>query len=122
MSTELPIILDIRTIDEYKTRHICNSILIPTNKPPLNVNQIKLLEENLAEKVADINTDSQIKVYCKKGIRAKYAVDYLSKIGFTNVQNIGGLEEPVLQTKIQNNEYQICLCGGENKEMFTYCS
>ena len=116
----MSIILDIRTIDEYKEKHICDSILIPTNKPPLKTFEIEILEKNLEETVANMDTDAKIKVYCKKGIRAQYAVDYLKENGFTNVENIGGLEESSLQQRIENGEYEICLCKGEEK-MSKYC-
>ena len=72
------VLLDVRTVEEYRGGHIENSINLPLDKIDLVVDTIK-----------DKNTP--VYVYCLSGGRSGRAVAYLKQIGYTNVKNIGGI-------------------------------
>ena len=70
-------LLDVRTVDEFKTGHIRGATLIPVSK----------LEANLAKLQSSKN--KQIVVYCRSGSRSVAASRILKEHGFTplNVKN-----------------------------------
>ena len=73
------IILDTREQDEYDEGHIPNAILIPYTEI-----------ENKAEEMLP-DKDKLILVYCRSGRRSKIASESLSKIGYTNIKEFGGI-------------------------------
>lgn len=73
------VILDVREQDEYDTSHIPNAILIPYTQ----------IENKAEELLPDKN--KQILVYCRSGRRSKIAAESLSKLGYTNVKEFGGI-------------------------------
>lgn len=79
------VIIDVRSESEYASGHIKNAINIPVDTIN-NINDI----------VSDKN--KTILVYCKSGNRSKMASEELIKLGYTNVNNFGG---------INNWEYEI---------------
>ena len=78
-SGEEHIILDTREQDEFDEGHIKGSILIPYTEI-----------ENKAEEMLP-DKDAQILVYCRSGRRSKIASEALSKLGYTNVKEFGGI-------------------------------
>ena len=73
------ILLDVRTKEEYETGHIKGSILIPVD------NLKEEAEKSLKDK------DVPIFVYCRSGNRSLTAANILVKQGYTNVFNLGGI-------------------------------
>ena len=73
------IILDTRTQEEYDQGHIPGAILIPYDE--------------ITEKAESVLTDKNqlILVYCRSGRRSKLAAEDLVKLGYTNVQEFGGI-------------------------------
>lgn len=73
------IILDVRTIEEYKEGHIPNAICIPN--------------EIIGEDTINIlpNKEQLILIYCRSGNRSKQAVAKLEKLGYTNLIEFGGI-------------------------------
>ena len=72
-------LLDVRTIEEFKSHHILGANLVPLGE----------LEENLAKLKADKNKN--ILVYCQTGRRSISASRILEKNGFTPLNIEGGL-------------------------------
>ena len=72
------IILDVRTQEEYDSRHIKNAVCLPN-------------EDILRE--PDILPDKgrQILVYCRSGNRSKQAAQKLADMGYENVLEFGGI-------------------------------
>lgn len=79
MQNENAIILDVRTIDEYKSGHIKDAINIPN--------------ETISKDVENVLTDKDatILVYCRSGNRSKQAAKKLARLGYTNVLEFGGI-------------------------------
>ena len=78
-TTKGAILLDVRTEEEYRRGHIGGARNIPVEKID---NAVNLLHDKSAP----------IFVYCQAGTRARKAVSKLKKLGYTNVNNIGGLD------------------------------
>ena len=77
-STSGAVLLDVRTPEEYRSGHI------PGRK------NIPLQTIDRASTVAE-NKDTALYVYCQSGARSRQAVGLLKQIGYTNVNNIGGI-------------------------------
>ncbi len=73
-----PIILDVRTRDEYSSGHIDTALNLPHDE----------LERRLGEIPG--NKVSEIVVYCRSGKRAKVAEDILVNKGYTNIKDMAG--------------------------------
>ena len=72
------ILLDVRTEPEYRSGHIPGSKNIP------------LQQLDKVESVIE-NKEGALFVYCYSGARSRQATAMLQHIGYTNVQNIGGI-------------------------------
>ena len=71
------VIIDVRTIDEYKSGHIENSLNI----------EWKAIDE-INEFIAK---DEKIYLYCRSGNRSGKAQNILIDIGYKDVTNLGGI-------------------------------
>lgn len=74
----VPIILDVRTTEEYSEGHIPGAINIEYRELPSRLHEI----QSSAKK--------QIVVYCERGFRAKIAEDTLKQAGFTEILHLQG--------------------------------
>ena len=72
-------ILDVREQEEYDAGHIPGAILIPYTQIE------EMANEMLPEK------DQLILVYCRSGRRSKIAAEALAELGYTNIQEFGGI-------------------------------
>lgn len=72
------VLLDVRTPEEYREGHIPGSKNVP----------LQILAE--AGKVIG-DKAAPVFVYCHSGGRSHQAVEFLRKMGYTNVKNIGGI-------------------------------
>lgn len=79
MDNSNPIIIDVRTPDEYRGGKIPKAINIPVNMI------VKQAEARIKSK------DSEVLVYCLTGSRSKLAAKMLTKLGYTNVYDFGGI-------------------------------
>ena len=76
-----PIWIDVRTTDEYKSGHVSEAVNIPYTE--------------IAEGIPGLTSDkdASIYVYCRSGRRSGVAKDTLEDLGYTQVVNVGGLDE-----------------------------
>ena len=72
------VLLDVRTLEEYREGHIPGSKNVPLQS---------------LDKVTGFvnNQDTPVFVYCHSGARSAQAVGVLQRMGYTNVKNIGGI-------------------------------
>ena len=75
------IILDVREQDEYEAGHIPDAILLPYTQ----------IEQKVEDVILDKN--ALVLVYCRSGRRSKIASETLSALGYTNVKEIGGIND-----------------------------
>ncbi len=71
-------VIDVRTLDEYKSGHLEDSINIEWQK-------ISSIEEYISK-------DEKIYLYCRSGNRSGKAADILISTGYMNVINLGSIE------------------------------
>ena len=72
------VLLDVRTPQEYREGHIPGS----SNVPLQQLDKISAVTEN---------KDTPMFVYCYSGGRSHQAASMLQYMGYSNVQNIGGI-------------------------------
>jgi len=74
-----PIVIDVRTVEEFEEGAYPDSINIP-------VDELNYRFEELGE-----NASRDITVYCASGARSAYAQRILMQMGYANVKNGGGI-------------------------------
>ncbi len=79
IDTQEVIILDVRTKEEFKEKHIEGALLIPDYE----------LEKLAKSKLPDKN--KKILVYCRSGNRSKSSARLLIDMGYTDVYDFGGI-------------------------------
>ncbi len=72
------ILVDVRTPEEYRGGHIPES----KNVPLQQIDRIKSVAAN---------KEAPLFVYCQSGARSRQAVSLLQRMGYVNVNNIGGM-------------------------------
>ena len=72
------VLLDVRTPQEYSEGHIPGS----KNVPLQTLDKVRVVAEN---------KETALFVYCYSGARSRQATVMLQHMGYTNVQNIGGI-------------------------------
>ena len=77
-STSGAVLLDVRTPEEYQSGHIPGSKNIPLQ----TIDRVGSVAEN---------KDTALYVYCQSGARSRQAAGMLKQMGYTNVNNIGGI-------------------------------
>ena len=75
---ENAVLLDVRTPQEYSEGHIPESINVPLQ----TIDKVTSITEN---------KDTALYVYCYSGVRSRQATAMLQNMGYSNVQNIGGI-------------------------------
>lgn len=73
--------IDVRSVEEYQAGHIEGDVFMP----------YKEIGHKIEALIADKNTP--IKVYCRSGRRAGIAKQTLEALGYTRVENVGGIAE-----------------------------
>jgi rhodanese-related sulfurtransferase len=71
---------DVRTPEEFATKHVDNAINFDVEKMKVGT-------------LPNVPKDSTIYVYCRSGNRSAQATQILRANGFTNVSDLGGLDE-----------------------------
>ena len=72
------ILLDVRTPEEYRGGHVPGS----RNLPLQQIEKITAIAEK---------KETPLFVYCQSGARSRQAVSLLQRMGYENVNNIGGM-------------------------------
>ncbi|MGE5453801.1 MAG: rhodanese-like domain-containing protein [Methylocystaceae bacterium] len=73
------ILVDVRMPEEHAQKHIPGSILIPLGQ----------LAQEVKQKIPEL--DTPIIVYCQSGGRSARAANALTKMGYKQVYNLGGI-------------------------------
>lgn len=75
------IILDVRTPEEFREKHIPDAINIPNET--IGTEEIPKLPDK----------EQLILVYCRSGNRSKQAAGKLAELGYTNIVEFGGIND-----------------------------
>lgn len=73
--------IDVRSLDEYNEDHISNTEHIPHTEIAAQISDL------------DLDKDTPIKLFCRSGVRAGLAQTALQDLGYTNVENVGGIAD-----------------------------
>lgn len=73
------VLLDVRTLDEYNNGHIPTAVLLPHDE--INSKAEAMLKDK----------NKEIVVYCRSGRRSAIAAESLTKLGYTDVKDFGGI-------------------------------
>ena len=88
----MPIIIDVRTVQEWDNGHLEGAVLIPYDQ--------------IGERIGSVVKDKSKKIYlyCRTGHRAKIAKEALEKLGYKDIINLGSLEDATktMKRKIVN--------------------
>ena len=74
------LVIDVRSAQEYSSGHIDRAINIPET---VIENEIENYTKDKSQKIL---------LYCRSGRRSGIALNILTNLGYTNVENIGGYE------------------------------
>ena len=94
-----PLIIDVRTADEYRAGHVQDAINIPYDE--------------IAGRIAAVTPDhdARIVLYCRSGRRSGIAEQALRQMGYRQIENKGGLND-MLQNGYQiARETVVCQAG-----------
>lgn len=80
-SEEKPMIIDVRTPEEFAGGHLVDAVNFDVNDPKFQ------------EQVKDLDRDGHYILYCRSGNRASGAKGYMESIGFKNVKNVGSVDQ-----------------------------
>ena len=73
--------IDVRSLDEYNEDHISNTEHIPHGEIAMQISDL------------DLDKSTPIKLFCRSGVRAGLAQTALQDLGYTNVENVGGIAD-----------------------------
>jgi phage shock protein E len=73
--------IDVRSLDEYNEDHISNTAHIPHTEIVAQISDL------------DLDKSAPIKLFCRSGVRAGLALTALQDLGYTNVENVGGIAD-----------------------------
>ena len=73
--------IDVRSLDEYNENHISNTEHIPHTEIVAQISDL------------DLDKSAPIKLFCRSGVRAGLALTALQDLGYTNVENVGGISD-----------------------------
>ena len=78
-SVQKPVILDVRTYEEFKEKSIPGAVLANILEPSEFMDVIEKIEKDL-----------KILVYCRSGVRSEQACNILDQMGFKETYNLKG--------------------------------
>lgn len=82
-------VIDVRTVEEYNAGHLEGALNIPVET------------SDFTGTASQLNPDGKYIVYCKSGRRAGLALDTMTQLGFTDVTNLGSLENAATVTGLR---------------------
>ena len=85
------VLLDVRRAEEHQVRSVKKAVLIP--------------HVEIEARVGDVIPckSTPVYVFCRSGKRAGIAIETMKKLGYTNLTNLGGVED-VIETVVGADE------------------
>lgn len=80
-ANENTVILDVRTPSEFSSNHIKGAI------------NIDFYGSDFETKIKALDKNKDYKVYCRSGNRSGQTVNLMKKLGFKEVENVGGITQ-----------------------------
>lgn len=76
--TQKPVLLDVRTSDEFKSGHLSQAVLMDINAGDFKA------------KAAQLDKSKPVFVYCAAGVRSSKAATLLKDLGFQQIYDLSG--------------------------------
>lgn len=75
------VLIDVRTPEEFDEAHIDGALLIDISAP------------DFLDRLGELDPDTAYVVYCRSGNRSRAAVEVMAQLGFTEVYDMGGIQQ-----------------------------
>ncbi len=85
----LPIIIDVRTPQEFEENHVVNAV------------NIDFLSSDFETRVKKLSPGNQFQLYCRSGSRSARALSKMQQLGVQHVHNLGSLSEAAKRLNAQ---------------------
>lgn len=82
------IVLDVRTAEEHAAGHLEGAVLLDFNGGELSA------------AIPNLDPDAEYLVYCRSGNRSGQAIALMQQAGFTDLTNLGSLEQAAQATQL----------------------
>jgi phage shock protein E len=79
--SETKIIIDVRDVEEFESGHVQGAINMSLN------------EGVFEQQMSTLDPAASYQLYCRSGGRSQMAMDLLQRIGFAEVENLGGVDD-----------------------------
>ncbi len=86
---ETTIVLDVRTAAEFSAGHLVDAVNLDFNGGEVTA------------AIPSLDHDAEYLVYCRSGNRSAQAIALMEQVGFTDVTNLGSLEQAAQATGIE---------------------
>lgn len=83
------ILLDVRTAEEYQAGHLEGAGLLDFNGG------------DVAAAIPNLDPEAEYLIYCRSGNRSGQAIALMEEVGFTNLTNLGSLEQAASATGLK---------------------
>ncbi|WKR21940.1 rhodanese-like domain-containing protein [Actinomyces israelii] len=88
-SAAAPVTIDVRTPREYQQGHLRGAVNMDASSG------------SFAEQIGGLDPNAPYRVYCRSGNRSARAVATMRDAGFTNVTDLGGIEDAAAGTGLE---------------------
>jgi rhodanese-related sulfurtransferase len=95
-----PVVVDVRTPEEYAQSHIKGA------------KNIDVMKDDFAAEIAKLDKKAAYKVYCRSGRRSGKALETMKGAGFSDVENLGSIEQAVVKLKASCEGKKPCQAPG----------
>ena len=76
-----PVWIDVRSVEEYQEENLAGTYNIPHTEIEARISSL------------GISKSTPVKLFCRSGRRAGVAMTTLQELGYTNVENVGGIAD-----------------------------
>lgn len=80
-NSEMFIVLDVRTPEEFADAHVKDAV------------NMDIMSADFTKRLANLDKEKPYKVYCRSGNRSGRAVQEMKAMGFKDVENLGSLAQ-----------------------------
>jgi phage shock protein E len=89
-----PVVIDVRTPVEFGENHLVGAL------------NLDFTTADFAEQVDKLDKSASYRLYCRTGNRSAQAAEMMKKLGFADVQSVGGLKDAASKLQMK------CAAGG----------
>lgn len=91
-----PVVVDVRTAEEFAQNHLVGAV------------NLDFKAADFPEQVQKLDRSGSYRLYCRTGNRSAQAAELMKKLGFSDVQSVGGLPEAAVKLQLSCTAKQGC--------------